>query len=150
YAAAPADPSTSDHELANVYAGLTELNHYADTDVTFTASYGGPEGPRVEAQGLPFTATYLLPMPERSASAFRDTASHLAGYVADDLTTPLGPAREALPRRPGSFEQTPFRTFGPYGVWFPRGLLLRAAAKKIALRLLKVWRNDAPPIDPTP
>ncbi|HSQ54537.1 MAG TPA: tubulin-like doman-containing protein, partial [Gemmata sp.] len=150
YAAAPLDPSTNDHELANLYAGLTELNHYADPDVTFTASYGGPEGPKVEAQGLPFTATYLLPMRERSAAAFRDTISHLAGYVAHDLTTPLGPALDQLRRRPGSFEQSPFRAFGTYGVWFPRGLLLRAAAQKIALRLLKIWRNDAPPIDPAP
>ena len=30
YAAAPTDPDTADHELANLYAGLTELNHYAD------------------------------------------------------------------------------------------------------------------------
>src|SRR5207237_476400 len=62
----------------------------------------------------------------------------------------LGPALEQLRRRPSAFDQSPFRTFGTYGVWFPRGLLLRAAAQKIALRLLKVWRNDAPPVDPTP
>jgi serine/threonine protein kinase len=147
YASAPTDPATSDHELANLYAGLTELNHYADPDVTFTASYGGPEGPKVEGQGLPFTATYLLPMPVRSAAAFRDVISHLAGYVAHDLTTPLGSALEQLRSRPQGFGRSPFRTFGTYGVWYPRGLLLRSAAQKICLRLLKVWREDAPPHD---
>jgi serine/threonine protein kinase len=150
YAASPTDPNTSDHELANLYAGLTELNHYADPDVTFAAQYGGPEGPRVEGHGLPFTATYLLPMQERTAEAFRDTVSHLAGYVAHDMTTPLGPALEHIRLRPGGFDRSPFRTFGTYGVWFPRGLLLRAAAQKIGLRLLKVWRHDAPPTDGAP
>ena len=147
YVASPNDPSTTDHELANLYAGVTELNHYADPDVTFTAHYGGPEGPKVEGRGLPFSATYLLPMRERSSAAFRDVISHLAGYVAHDLTTPLGSALEQLRMRPSGFGRSPFRTFGTYGVWFPRGLLLRAAAQKICLRLLKVWREDAPPED---
>ena len=35
-------------------------------------------------------------MPERSAAAFRDVISHLAGYVAHDLTTPLGSALEQI------------------------------------------------------
>ena len=107
YASAPTDPSTTDHELANLYAGVTELNHYADPDVTFTAHYGGPEGPKVEGHGLPFSATYLLPMPERSAAAFRDVISHLAGYVAHDLTTPLGPALEQIRQRPAGFDAKP-------------------------------------------
>jgi eukaryotic-like serine/threonine-protein kinase len=149
YMSAPGDPSTGDYELANLYAGLTELNHYADPDVTFTASYGGPEGPKVEGRGLPFSATYLMPMPERSSAAFRDVVSHLSGYIAHDLTTPLGAALEQLRQRPPGFGRSPFRTFGTYGVWFPRGLLLRSAAQRICLGLLKVWREDAPPHDIT-
>ena len=149
YAAAPTDPNSTDRELANLYAGITELNHYADPDVTFTAHYGGPEGPKVEGRGLPFSATYLLPMPERTSAAFRDCISHLAGYVSHDLTTPLGHALEQLRNKPVGYGRTPFRTFGTYGVWFPRGLLLRAAAQKIGLRLLKVWRTEAPPTDCT-
>ena len=149
YASSPSDPSTTDHELANLYAGLTELNHYADPDVTFTAAYGGPEGPKVEGRGLPFSSTYLLPMPERSAAAFRDVISHLAGYVAHDLTTPLGAALEQLRLRSPGFNRSPFRTFGTYGVWFPRGLLLRAAALEDLPAITQVWREDAPPDDMT-
>lgn len=147
YTGAPTDPGTPDHELANVYASLTELNHYADPDVTFVAQYGGPEGPKVEGQGLPFTATYLLPMPERSSQAYRDCVSHLAGYVSHDLTTPLGPALEQIRRQPAPFGRSPFRGFGTYGVWFPRGLLLRAAAQKICTGLAKTWQADDPPRD---
>ncbi|MDB5307354.1 MAG: hypothetical protein JWO38_1556 [Gemmataceae bacterium] len=149
YAAAPTDPATSDRELANLYAALTELNHYADEDVTFTAHYGGPEGPKVEGKGLPFTATYLLPMPDRTAQAFRDVVAHLAGYLAHDLTTPLGPALEPLRLQPPAFGRSPFRGFGTYGVWFPRGLLLRAAAQKICVGLVREWHADAFPADTT-
>ncbi len=148
YASSPTDPGCSDHELANLYAALTELNHYADEDVSFAAHYGGPEGPKVEGQGLPFTATYLMPMPERKTQAFRDVVSHLAGYVAHDLTTPLGPALEQIRRKPASFGKSPFRGFGTYGVWFPRGLLLRAAAQKICTSLIREWHRDAYPKEP--
>jgi serine/threonine protein kinase len=147
YAGAPGDPGSSDHELANLYATLTELNHYADPDVTFTATYGGPEGPKVEGHGLPFTATYMMPMPERTAQAFRDCVSHLAGYVAHDLTTPLGAALESLRLKPPAFGRCPFRGFGTYGVWFPRGLLLRTAAQKICVGLVKEWQSEMPLTD---
>ena len=143
FAGSPKDPNTSEQELANLYAGLTELNHYADPEVTFAAHYGGPEGPKVEGQGLPFSATYLLPMPERSVNAFRDCVSHLAGYVAHDMTTPLGHELEKMRLEKPAYERTPFRTFGTYGVWFPRGLMLRAAAQRIGLNLLKAWRDAA-------
>ena len=148
YAASPADPGANDHELANVYATLTELNHFADPEVSFVAHYGGPEGPKVEGSGLPFSATYLLPMPEKSGTAFRDCVSHLAGYVAHDLTTPLGTVLEQVRAAPQPVGRTPFRGFGTYGVWFPRGLLLRTAAAKICLRLLKQWAADVHLPDP--
>ncbi|HEY1188825.1 MAG TPA: hypothetical protein VGE74_14315, partial [Gemmata sp.] len=93
---------------------------------------------------------YLMPMPERTAGAFRDCLSHLAGYVSHDLTTPLGPALEQMRAQPVGFDRSPFRSFGTYGVWFPRGLLLRAAAQKICLALLKEWKADQTPLDTTP
>src|SRR5439155_18993216 len=124
-------------ELANLYATLTELNHYADEDVSFVAQYGGPEGPRVDGKGLPFSATYLMPMKDRTTVAFRDCVAHLAGYVAHDLTTPLGPALEQIHQQQSVFGRSPFRGFGTYGVWFPRGLLLRAAAQKLRIDLIR-------------
>ncbi len=149
YAAAPTDPNSPDGELANIYAAITELNHYADPDVSFVAHYGGPEGPKVEGTGLPFSSTYLLPMAARSSTAFQDAISHLAGYVSHDLTTPLGAALEQIRSQPVGFDRSPFRSFGTYAVWFPRGLLLRSAAQKICLTLLKEWKVDAAPADST-
>ncbi len=147
FASAPNDPATSEHELANLYATLTELNHYSDPDVCFAAHYGGPEGPKVEGKGLPFTATYLMSMPERNAQGFRDCVSHLAGYISHDLTTPLGTALEQIRQSPPELGRTPFREFGTYGIWFPRGLLLRAAAQRICTRLLRTWNLDTPARD---
>ncbi|MBA4190570.1 MAG: hypothetical protein C0467_21495 [Planctomycetaceae bacterium] len=148
FASSPKDPNTTEQELANLYAGITELHHYADPEVTFAAQYGGPEGPKVEGKGLPFSATYLLPMPTRSVEAFRDCVSHLAGYVAHDMTTPLGQSLEKLRQMVPAYERTPFRTFGTYGVWFPRGLMLRSSAHRIALTLLKAWRETTPTSEP--
>ena len=133
------DSDSPAEELANVFATLTELNHYADPDVPFTARYGGPEGPQLDARGLPFTATYLLPMAARSPEAFRDVTSHLAGYVAYDLTTPLGSGLDTLRHKPTPPGRTPFRGFGTFGVWYPRGLLLRSAARQTCVDLLRQW-----------
>lgn len=149
YAGSPTDPNAPDHELANLYATATELNHYADADVSFSAHYAGPEGPKVDGKGLPFTSTYLLPLPDRSGRAFRDCVAHLAGYVAHDLTTPFGAALETARAAPVGFDRTPFRSFGTYGVWFPRGLLLRSAAHKVCLGLLREWMTNVPPTDAT-
>ena len=136
---APEDPSSPPEELANIFASLTELNHYADPDVTFAARYGGPEGPMTEAQGLPFTATYLLPMVARTGAAIRDTLSHLAGYVSYDLTTALGSGLEVVRQTPPAAGRTPFRGFGTFGVWYPRGLLLRSASRQMCIELVRGW-----------
>jgi serine/threonine protein kinase len=142
YLAAPSDPASPDHELANVVAGLTELHHYADPDVVFSAQYGGPDGVRVEGRGLPFTATYLLAMEERSGAAFRRCLSRLASYVSNELTTTLGPALDAHRSRPVALGRTPFRTFGVYSLWYPRGLLLRAAAQRLCAQLVRRWGEE--------
>ena len=139
YAGAPEDPATPPAEAANVFATLTELHHFADPEVTFHAQYGGADGPKVEAQGLPFTATYLLPMGERTSEAFRDCVAHLAGYVSHDMTTPLGTGLEKVRRRKPATERTPFRSFGTFGVWYPRGLLVRSAARQASAQLLRSW-----------
>ncbi|WP_149110762.1 tubulin-like doman-containing protein [Limnoglobus roseus] len=139
FCGAPEDPRSPAAELANVYATLTELNHYADPDVPFSAQYGGDGGPKMEARGLPFTATYLLPMAHRTQENFRDCVTHLAGYITHDLTTPLGSGLEDIRSRKPAPGRTPFRGFGTFGVWFPRGLLLRSAARQLCTTLLKNW-----------
>ncbi|MGL4420927.1 MAG: tubulin-like doman-containing protein, partial [Gemmataceae bacterium] len=139
FAGAPDDPTSPPAELANIFATLTELNHFADPDVTFTAQYGGEVGPKLESHGLPFTSTYLLPMAQRSNEGFRDSISHLSSYIAHELTTPLGVGLSDHRRNSNPPSRTPFRGFGTFGVWYPRGLLLRAAARFVAIDIFRSW-----------
>ena len=62
------DPATPKHELANVYATLTELNHFSDPSIPFAAEYNA-EGQRIVDQGSPFHSVYLLPLAHRTPDA---------------------------------------------------------------------------------
>ncbi len=148
YIGAPTDPTTSDHELANIYAALTELNHYADPEMVFKANYGGLDGPYIEARGLPFAATYLLSLEERSSAAFRRCLHRLATYITHELTTPFGATIQLQRQRPRDLGRTAFRSFGACSVWYPRGLLLRQAAQRLCGQLLQQWSQLLPPHSP--
>ena len=77
-------------ELANLYATLTELNHFSDPAIPFTAQYGA-DGVRMRDEGNPpFDAVYLLTGTHRTPQARRDAVAHLGSYLFHDLTTPLG------------------------------------------------------------
>lgn len=143
FSGAPDDPATPRPELANVYATLTELNHFADTAVPFSAQYG-TDGPRLVDQGNAFDHAYLLSTTHRTPESRRDALSHLGSYLFHEMTTPLGLRLDrcrAL-RRP---EGAPFRSLGTFGVWFPRGLMLRQAAREVCGRLLEEWQTVGDP-----
>src|SRR5262249_46259596 len=73
--------------------------------------------------------------------ATRDPASRLATFVFHDLTSPLGHRLAQSRHRQYTARETPFRSFGTYAVWYPRGLLLRVAARFAAQRLLESWQT---------
>jgi serine/threonine protein kinase len=143
---APNDPATPRTEQANVYATLTELNHFADPSIPFVAQYGA-DGQRIVDQGAPFGSVYLLPLAHRSPDALEQTVSHLGSYLFHELTTPLGLRLDHLRHEnlgdshgaPLAGVTTLFRSFGTYAVWFPRGLLLRLAARRACRRLVEGW-----------
>ena len=137
---APADPTTPAEECANVYATVTELNHYADDTITFRSRYGGPDGPQIESPAPPFSTVYLLQRGGRSPSAAAECAERLAAYLCLDLTTALGSELD----RTRAESRGLFRAFGTGGVWFPRGLVLRAAARRICERLINEWQAPGP------
>jgi serine/threonine protein kinase len=143
-AGAPDDPATPKTELANVYATLTELNHFTDPAIRFASQYGA-DGPSIMEEGAAFDAVYLLPQSNRSPESRRDAVAHLGSYLFHELTTPLGlhldNARQIAPEAGA----TPFRSFGTYGVWFPRGLMLRLAGRAACQRLLEEWQVAGEP-----
>lgn len=148
FCGAPDDPATPAAEQANVYATLTEINHYAEGVANFTAQYG-PDDPRQVEQGAPFDSVYLLTQRERSPEARHDLISHVGSYLFHDLITPLGPRLEQTRKSvavgawggPGAV----FRSFGTHGVWFPRGLLLRLAARTAVGHLVEQWTAEESP-----
>ncbi len=126
FCGAPDDPATPADEQANLYATLTEVNHFSDPAIPFSAQYG-TDGPRLVDEGMAYDSTYLLTLAHRTPDARRDAMAHLGSYLFHELTTPLGLRLERLRLSRGVL---PFRSFGTYGVWFPRGLLLRLAARR--------------------
>jgi eukaryotic-like serine/threonine-protein kinase len=144
YCGAPFDPATPVSEQANLYATLTELNHYHDDGVPFQAQYD-PNGPQFSDHSSPFGCVYLTLRRDRTPDALRECVARLATYLTHDLATPLGAdldrRREAVPPP----QAVPFRGLGTATVWYPRGLLLHVAARMACGRMLSLWRTaDAP------
>jgi hypothetical protein len=157
---APSDPATPKPELANVYATLTELNHFSDPTIPFTAQYGA-DGQRIVDQGTPYGAMYLLPLAHRSPQALDEVVAHMGSYLFHEVTTPLGLHLDQLRRESAGEEaalartglSAPFRSLGTYAVWFPRGLLLRLAGRLACRKLVEGWlagqedsRGGPPPV----
>jgi hypothetical protein len=141
---APSDPATPAAEQANIYATLTELHHFTDAAIPFAAQYG-PDGPRLADDGQPFAAIYLLPLTHRSPDALRDAVAHLGSYLFHEVTTPLGVPLQRLRHMLVGPDASRFRSLGTYGVWFPRGLMLRLAAQQACQRLIDFWQAAGPP-----
>ncbi len=144
FCGAPHDPATPKQDLANLTATLTELNHFHDPAITFSAQYGGPDGPKIVAQDLPFTSIYLMERENRGPDAPEQCAAHLASYLVQDLASPLGSELDRIREQPVPVGRSPFRSFGAAGIWFPRGLMLRAASRLMCQRLLLDWQDSGP------
>lgn len=144
FCGAPDDPATPRTEQANIYATLTELNHFADPTIPFSAQYG-TDGPRLVTEGAAFDSTYLLTLAHRTPECRRDAMSHLGSYLFHELTTPLGLKLEGCRQKNPPGNTLPFRSLGTYGVWFPRGLLLRLAAERACKSILEEWHVQGEP-----
>lgn len=137
FCGAPDDPATPRAEQANLYATLTELHHFTDPAIRFSAQYG-TDGPRLIDEGTAFDQVYLLSQQHRSPEARRDALAHMGSYLFHEMTTPLGlRLDQGRLKRKASL----FRSLGTFGVWFPRGLMLRLAAREACLQLLEEWQS---------
>jgi hypothetical protein len=139
FSGAPDDPATPKAEQANLYATLTELNHYSDPNITFSTQFG-PDGPKLADENRPFASVYLLPTERRSPDAARDAIAHLAGYLAHDLTTAFGARLDVRRLSTPAETKTVFRSLCTHSTWYPRGLLLRVAARQVCGQLLTEWQ----------
>jgi hypothetical protein len=69
----------------------------------------------------------------------------MGGYLFHELTTPLGLRLEKCRRKLPATPATCFRSFGTYAIWFPRGLLLRLAARQACQHLVLDWMAEGEP-----
>jgi hypothetical protein len=144
---ATSDPATPAPEQANVYACLTELHHFDDPVIPFAAQYG-PEAAQLRDAEKPFGSVYLVQMEHRTPEAFTEAVGHVGSYVYHDLTTALGARLDRCRHARRTDGDTPFRSFGTFSVWFPRGLMLRLAARQACARLLQEWEGVEEAEDP--
>jgi hypothetical protein len=128
FCGAPTDGATPPGERANVYAALTELNHFSGGDVEFQADYA-QHGIQLRDAGAPFASVYLARVNHRAPDSPREAASRLASYIFHDLISPMGAYIDYSRRRQAQQQPSPFRSCGCYAIWFPRGLMLRVAAR---------------------
>ena len=150
YASAPTDPGTGDHELANLYAGTdrTEPLRRPGRDVhRALRRAGGAEG-----RGHAGCRSPRRTSADAGADLGRVPRLRLApGRVRrprPDDPARAGARTDSASGRRDSAAARSGRS-APTACGIPRGLLLRAAAQRICLRLLRVWREDAPPADMT-
>ena len=135
---APTDQATAPEELANLYATLTELHHFSSNAVEFSSEYG-PGGARIAEKAAPFRAVYLARVGHRGPGVVREVASRMASYVFHDLGSVFGAVLDQSRRRRVAEVDSPFRSFGTYAIWFPRGLMLRVAARLGSERMINAW-----------
>jgi serine/threonine protein kinase len=163
----PRPPAGRPPALANAYAALTELHHFADPRARFAARYstGEPQGTFAPfaAAGPPFQRCVLLPLgvevdgwlaegpapDQATAPASITQAGHL---LFAELCTPLGRAadkqRAQRAGQNGSHaEMLTYQTFGAHRVISPRHQLLAHAARRVCRRLIQRWMTkDARPL----
>jgi serine/threonine protein kinase len=154
-------------DLANAFAALAELHHFAGPRARFSARYHTGEthsngGAAFGEVGPPFQRCVLLPagappagwesratgVEPEAASASIARAGHL---LFAELCTPLGRAAERLrraPARPGEQgDALLYQTCGSRRVISPRRNLLARAARRVARRLIQRWTSkDARPV----
>jgi hypothetical protein len=150
--------------LANAFAAMTELNHFAAPNSVFQARYEASDQTApmsITEVGPPYQRCVLLPLPERrGAGGWPEPPSDnpgnleppaagplgLAGhFLLTELATPLGLAAQ---KARGTVPGPPlYQTVGMYRLLWPRRQMVQQAARDLCKRLVQRWMNkDAKPL----
>jgi serine/threonine protein kinase len=150
--------------LANAFAALTELNHFAAPNSVFQARYETMDQSAtmsITEVGPPYQRCVLLPLPERrGAGGWTEPPGNgsgppeppaagplgLAGhFLLAELATPLGLAAQ---NARGTAPSVPtYQTVGMYRLLWPRRQMVQQAARDLCKRLVQRWMSkDAKPL----
>ena len=137
--------------LANVYTALRELHHYSRPDTTFTAEFEERDG-LVNDQAPPFTRCFAVPLPSAprpgQTETPRDAARKAAGFLLNELLSPLGRAADAARSRPSRLgtPEVALSVFGQASYVWPRQALLGRVARWLSATVLTRWTNSDPDV----
>src|SRR5581483_2563535 len=139
-------------QLANAYAALTELNHYASGEVPFSAYYDTGESTYGAEQfrdhGAPFQRCLFLTWPDRSGkgrhaidAGMHEAVQQAGRFLHHDIAGVMGKAAEPLRRQfsLGMSRSCQYETFGLYRLFWPRRQIRRRAARALCRRLVERW-----------
>jgi hypothetical protein len=121
----PAPGRAPARAVANAFAALTELNHFAADP------------------GPPFNRCFVLPLPEETAGAapLAEVARRAADFLCWDLTTPLARVADQHRAEVSAPEGGMlYETFGAFWFAVPRRPLLQRVARCLGHRLVESWR----------
>jgi serine/threonine protein kinase len=118
--------------LGNAFAALTELNHFASPQVTFSARYDDKDS-ALRDTAPPFGRLVLLPLPKEGTdpTPTRKLAALAGDFLCRELITPLGQAADSA--------GLSCQSFGLYRYSWPRGTLIRCTARRLCQQLVQVW-----------
>jgi serine/threonine protein kinase len=149
-------PGQNTAGLANTYAALTELGHFARGTGAFVARYSlGDERERVDVHedGAPFQRCFLLNLPEpRAGLAAVDNRGLIAlagDFLYHELATPLGRSLdgERLAQQGSGRQPMCLQSFGMYRLTWPRPAFLEGCGRRLCVRLVARWMSkDAKPV----
>ena len=148
-------------ELANTYAALTELNHFADPRRHFQARYeSGEAGTTAQVvlsgSGPPFQRCVLFSLPDPRGAGpagespdgtppLSQAAARVVGlagrYLFTELATSLSRAADQARRQAASRPAPLYQAVGMYRQLWPRRQMLDRAARGLCRRLVQRWMS---------
>jgi hypothetical protein len=140
----PDHATTKTMALGNAFAALTELNHFASPDVTFSARYDD-KAAALRDTDPPFARMVLLPLPKEGLdpAPTRKLAALAGDFLCRELITPLGQTastcRAGLQPPASDSPVLSCQTFGLYRYSWPRRTLIRRTAQRLCQQLVQVW-----------
>ncbi len=139
--AAGRNPTAKELAMANSFACLSELSHYAHPDNEFPAD----EACHLPAcKQPPFDHTYVNSFGEDlTDDQFEEVANQLATYLLADATSPAGRFFAAA-RQSDAAEPCDVRTMGVSRIGGASEQLVSATADMLCHRLIQSWRGEDP------
>jgi serine/threonine protein kinase len=140
--APPVDKAVSRPAIANTFAALAEVSHFA-TGQKYQFRFDSNEAPVVDCGGA-FDRVAVVPLPKKP---YPNQQQKVAGGVARaiylDLLTPVGKVTDYV-RSVTPYDQYDGPVVQPFGIYrlsWPRHEILAAITKRFSVQLLKRWSD---------